>query len=422
MVRGMRITLGSQPGSLPYSLPGPGEAVQISTNTPEVATPPSYSYAEWHLANFGAYGSGDFNADYSEYGAYCFGICGGEGLGNNNNPGILAFDFSTAEWEGRSLAVGGYDYYGDFTVAETNGYPLLEANTIGVSPSLSSGIPVPGHAYHCNVILPASLGGGSMGSMISSTRSACCVESVFSSARHRLDIASMEYTLLGVGRNVGGSAGNMSNGTSVLDRERGRILHRNGDDGSQDFEYLDVNELGSPGPIKYLPSQPGFVPTGSSFGSMFMYEGYIIKMGTNGTSAAESPSPYAKLFLYDQDSPENTNAGWVTLNFEGSQALANENGNAVWQWVESKGMFYKLPRNGGTTLWTLTPPSLATIKTGAWTLGTKTIESVPSCGFVGSGSDGVWHAFFYIEALGCFGWIPAKDNADGTVYLIGVPD
>jgi hypothetical protein len=419
--------IGAANGGVPYALPGPGEAVQISTNTPDVGTPPSRTYAEFYSGTFGAYGAGGFNPDYSEHGAYCIGPAGGETVGTLNNPGVLAFNFTTAEWEARQPAVGGFTYYDDFYMGiqgtdQTNGFPLFEALDSGTG--LTSGVPVPGHPYHNNIVLPASMGGGSMGSIITATRSACCIESRFSSAYHRLDIASMEYTHLGTGRNVGGGAGNMSNGSSVLDVGRGRILHRNGDEGSQDIEYLDTTDSNPATAVKYTSTISGFVPTGSTFGAMFMYEGYIIRIGTNGTPQADA-GHRSKLFLFDQDDPESSDAGWLELNYTdntGNSTLGKENLNCVWQWVESKGMFYKLPRGGGTTLWTLTPPSLANIKTGAWTLGTKTIDSVPSCGFVTSGSELIWHAFFYIEALDCFGWIPGEDARTGEVYLIGVPD
>jgi hypothetical protein len=410
----MRITLA---GALPYSLPAAGESVQISTNTPEDSKPPSYSYVQWHMTNFGSYGAGDFNADYSEYGAYCLGIIGGEGTGPNN-PGILAFDFSTAEWEGRSLAVGGYTYYDLFNNdSETTGYPLREIDVPGISPSVSTGIPVPGHPYHNNIILPTSLGGGSMGSMISATRSACTVESLFSPAYHRLDIASMEYTHLGTGANIGSPNGLMGNSSSVLDAGRGRILHRNNGEARTAIEYLDLNDLGGT-PIKAITPGAGSLPSGMDVGAMFMYEGYLIMMGVN------SAGTEGRLYLLDQDSPEASNGGWLEMNYNGGADAANQRAACVWQWVARKGMFYKLPTTGGTTLWTLTPPSLATIKTGgAWTTGTKTISpSVPATGNEGSGSDGWWHAFWYHEALDCFAWIPGRDNGDGTVYLIGVPD
>jgi hypothetical protein len=407
--------------ALPYTLPDAGESVQIATNTPEDTTPPSYSYFDWHGANFGAYGAGDFNADYSTHGAYCIGASGGEGTGNQSNFGILAFNFTTGEWEGRSLAVGGYDYYGDYYMGEqgpqeTTGYPLFEALTIpGPGPG-SSGIPVPGHAYHNNIILPASLGGGPMGSMITATRSACCVESKFSPAYHRLDIDTMTFTHLGTGANVGSGTGNMANGSSVLDAGRGRILHRNGSDGRTAIEYLDLNDLGGT-PIKAITPGPGSFPVGMEVGGLFMYEGYVIMMGVNSAYTT------AKLYLLDQNSPESSNGGWLQLNYTGDSDALGQRAACVWQWVPRKGMFYKLPITGGTTLWTLTPPPLATIKTGVWTTGTKSFApSVPATGNAGTGSDAWWHAFWYHELLDCFVWIPARDNADGTVYLIGVPD
>jgi hypothetical protein len=417
MVRGMRITLA---GALPYSLPDAGETLQISTNTPEVATPPTYTYPQYHGANFGAFGTGGgLCVDYSEYGAFVSGIVGGEGASFGcNNPGILAFDFSTAEWEGRSLAVGGYDYYDVFNdTTETNGYPLREALVVPlVSPSVSTGIPVPGHPYGNNIVLPASLGGGAMGSIISATRSACTVESLFSPAYHRLDIASMEYTHLGTGGNVGGANGSMGNSSSVLDVERGRILHRNNAESRTAIEYLDLNDLGGT-PIKGITPGAGSLPQGMDAGAMFMYEGYLIMMGLNAAATE------ARLFLLDQDSPEASDGGWITLNYSSSDADIMAERATRWQWVAAKGMFYKLPKAGGTTLWTLTPPSLATIKTGgAWTSGTKTIgPSVPATGNLGSGGDAWWAGFFYHPVLECFVWIPARDNGDGTVYLIGVP-
>lgn len=355
-----------------YALPGPGETLNIGmTNAPADINPAAMTDAEWHYALFGSFGGGVLVQDYSLGGGWV--QAGSGGHNHPSNIGAIIADFTDRTWK-RLDPQGGAYRGGGYAVAETSGSPQYEITG-------SSGVPAPAHPYHNQIALPASMGGGTKGSVLYVTRTAVCSEAVDSPRAHRMDLASGVWSQY----STNGSAWTTFEATAVLDAARSRA-------------WMMVNNQHSREEVVFLNLSTGAFGLSASFsfpdsdcitGFNFMHAGLVMRHGINN-----------KLFYFDPDD-DTSGINAVTL----SGTLPGGNDNNPFTYFPPTGKFYKLPITGGTTLYRLTPPATSP-KTNTWTVDTITVSPSLPTADPGIGTTSQTTRWFYVPALQRLAWIP----------------
>jgi hypothetical protein len=358
-----------QPAPPAYALPEAGKAVNIAKNTPNDVRPMVGTALMrdwvWSYALWGCYGGGAFVKDYSAHGAYV--IAGSGGHGVPANIGGLIFDFSDGLFK-RLDPTNGTWRESDYSVAETNGAPYYE---------VADQVPSPAHPYGLLIELPASMGGGPKGSVAYITRAAICNEAVHSPTAHRFDLSTGEWSRFSVNL----APRTKVDSFAVRDDARNRAwLLFNDMHAHKNRVYFDLT-------TKEFKTTPlwaaAYPPSAYASGGDFLHNGLLFRHGADS------------LYCYD---PDVHNAGVLKLNVTGTwpgEILA-----APWTFYPATGNFYKLPVNGGPTIWRLTPP--ADLKTGTWVVDSVPVDPVlPAAEGVKTNMT----RFGYVASIGCLAYI-----------------
>jgi hypothetical protein len=386
----------------PYSLPGPLETLDVATNAAEDVMPSAFAAFYWRRSAYGSFGGGTFVEAYSDGGAFVLANTGGHG--HPPNPGALIIDFADAtfkrldpfnnsSWPHRIT---------DYQVEDTSGNTWWEING-------SNGVPAPPHPYNMLVPLPVEFGGAAAkGSVLYAERVAVTALAQHSRTAHALDLATGIWSRYSTNTALRSS----TDCNALLDVARERVwicvnqIHSN-----NNLMYLDLSAANRGLYVITTPNWSPAAPTAASSGGLyFMHDGLIIwHPGASGSAN--------RLFGYDPDD----NAGGV-FEFTISGTMPAEPTINTWTYFPPTGKFYKLPRAGGTTIYTLTPP-VGDLKAGTWTVGTITVSpTLPAAADsdFGTITNPYSNRFFYVPAIQMLAWIPGGPKTSGTggIYLI----
>jgi hypothetical protein len=367
---------------IPYSLPDPGETLEIGANSHYDVRPSGITTdANWDYALFNCYGGGAFVDDYSTAGAWTITNSGGHGC--PRNIGAVIFDFEDETWK-REDPQGGTYSDSDYTTGDTTGAPDYEITG-------SSGVPAPRHVYGTAVRIPEQLGGGEKGSVMMVQRAAMTTTSVSSQVTYVQSMATGDYTK----QSSSGRGWPESDG--VLDISRRRVWLLTGNQNSYtNLAYFDLDSDTWTTTSNYTPPDDEH-----RRGSAWMFRGYLFRQGDGG-----------ELFAYNPAS--NT---WTELTLSGSMP-SWEYGFA---YFPPTGKFYTITDAGGTSLYRLTPPAdPEDILTGTWTADTVSVSpSLPARPNDGGNGSIHTNSMFNVPALNaqgcCLAWVPGGSNG---VYLV----
>lgn len=367
--------------------PSRGGARLIGTNTAEDVRPPWLSSGDWQYALFESYGGGTFVEDYSSAGAYVIANTGGHR--HPPNVGAAIFDFSAARWSRLDPAGGALMRSADFDRSELSGSPDWEIAVGGVAPET----PAPSHTYMNVLPLPSRFGGGARGSALVVIRTAVSTNPVGSQRSFRLDLSSGDWSRYSQ-NTLGDVVSNARSGPeapSALDSINGRYyqLPQQPHD-VQQLGYLDVADRRWHGTPTF-----NWPPTGPPGPGAFIDEARRLLIVQSGSSL---------LRAFDLD---DLASGPHALQLNGTMP----GDESRWELNPADGSFYAYPGTG-RALYKLTPPQQSPL-TQAWTVQTVAIrDSFPEDT---DGRTRHYTRFFYVPALGCFGWVA---DATSPVALV----
>ena len=378
----------SSPAGLPPWVPAPGESAKIQLN--DINSDASYQANLWYTQARGVaqyfvnWSGGAFNPDASANGAL---MMWGGGHGGGLNLKALVFDFTSRQFS----AAGPENPASDYTGGPPD-LPGLDASWSDYN--TGADYIVPGlHSYNFLTYAPANVSGvGSKGALVLSL----IVPSAVNAAPHFIDLATNRMSR--ASSNVGVSGTGYGAG-GVYDSLRQRYWWTTS--GQTTINLLDWTE-----------SHPRTVHTYSlstawgldSYYALFRYIpeadvalGLWCEYGSNAVKGEVwdmSTSPPTRMAQLTLPSYPNGNAG-------AGDILGSGFG---WDWCPITGAAYLYMGYASTTVWKLTPSSLA-LASATWTWSTET--------FTGAVYSNPWPTNFgeqplgrwcYVPALRCFCW------------------
>jgi hypothetical protein len=386
--------------NLPYSVPGSGQALAIGTNTADALIPPTQNAFDWNYTVFESWSGGCYVRDYSAFGAYV--LCNTGGHEQPPNFGAALFDFSTATWVRVDNANGMPWQAADLTTSQLTGAPYWEISSSSF-PTVTGNMPAPSHMYLNALALPASLGGGAKGSVITVF---CSREAynpgtgnypVTSYYSHRFDLATGLWTRQSNNAITDGLAAfggtPPEDAPSCFDPNTNRYYQL-------PFQIWALNAL------PYLDSSDWNWKSASLGG----YPG----VPENGQNAAAFIDPTRSLLIMQMSASAlyaidltNIGGGVKVLNVTGTMPSKY----VRWDYYPVDGCFYTYDGSGSSSIFKLAPPSSSPL-TSTWTASTVAIggAGLPAQSNVSNNGSSHYSRFFYVAPLQCFAWIAGGTN------------